>query len=198
MATPRKKNPQKGGRKTDYKPEYKDLVYNYSLLGLTDVKMAELFGVTEKTFNNWKKRHPEFLQSIKGGKEPADGEVVRSLNERAKGFEYMEAVPIKLKVVEYENGKRKRETERVEVTMVKRIVPPDTRAIQYWMNNRRRAQPPTEEAKPEEPAVWAERHEIDHTTGGDKLPATPMVYLPQDMSRDIVQAAEEPADVPDQ
>jgi hypothetical protein len=184
VATPRKKNPQKAGRKTLYKQEYDEQAYKYSLLSLTELQMSDLFGVTEKTFNNWKKNHPTFLQSIVKGKEPADAEVAHSLNERAKGYEYQEAVPIKVKHVEYENGKRKRETEKVEIVMVTRIVPPDTRAIQYWMNNRRRKrQAPTEGQEPDN--TWAERHEIDHTTKGDKMPAA-HIYLPTEMGEDEV------------
>lgn len=191
MATPRKKNPKRRGRKTDYKPEHKDQAYKYALLGLTDVEMSNLFGVTEKTFNNWKKRYPEFLQSINNGKEPADAEIAHSLNERAKGYSYIEHVPTKVKKVEYENGKRVREIEEVVVTPVERHVPPDTRAIQYWMNNRRRKRTLTEE--PTATPVWADRQEIDHTTDGEKLPAMPMVYLPQDLPREVVEEQAPPA-----
>ena len=181
--TKRKAHPQKGGRKTSYKPEFDDMAHKFALLGFTDLQMSRFFGVAEKTFIGWKKRYPTFRQSIVSGKEPADAAVAGTLHERATGYHYMEAVPIKVKEVKYENGKRVREWERVEVTMVERVVPPDTKAIQYWMNNRRRRKP-VEDA-PEEDSVWADRHEIDHTTKGEKLP-TPEVYLPADLPANII------------
>ncbi len=182
--TKRKANPQKAGRKTKYKPEFDDLGYKYALLSLTDVEMADLFGVPEKTFSNWKKKHPTFRQSINNGKHIADAEVASSLVERAKGYEFEEAVPIKVKEVKYENGKRVREWEKVEVTMVHRVVPPDTRAIQYWLNNRRRKRAEGVDGAAADNS-WADRHEVDHTTGGEKMPA-PQVYLPSDLPSNIV------------
>lgn len=69
------KNPEekkRPGRKTEFKEEYITLALNYSLLGATDKEMSDFFGVTEKTFNTWKKQYPEFLQSLKKGKLQAD------------------------------------------------------------------------------------------------------------------------------
>ena len=73
-------------RKTDYKPEYDQLAFNYSLLGATDVQMAKYFGVCDKTIDNWKRDHPSFLRSIKEAKEEADSQVVKSLYDRARGI----------------------------------------------------------------------------------------------------------------
>lgn len=190
MATPRKKHPKKAGRKTTYNPEFVDLAYGYGLLGLTELEMAKLFRTTEKTFIGWKNRYPEFLQAILNGKEPADAAVARSLSERARGYTYTEEVPTKVKEVKYKDGKRLSEIEHVIITKVERTVPPDTRAIQYWMNNRRRRKVPTIDpaVAAAEQSTWADRHEIDHTTGGDKMPA-PQVYLPADLPEDIMGVA---------
>jgi hypothetical protein len=117
--------------------------------------------------------------------------VADALAERASGYEYEEAVPIKVKEVKYENGKRVREWERVEITMVKRVIPPDPQAIKYFMNNRRRRK--TVDDKPEDGAVWAERHEIDHTTLGEKLPAA-QVYLPTDLTETEVAQSMAPTE----
>jgi hypothetical protein len=73
----------KVGRPTAYKPEYTVKAFGYALLGLTDVQMAEKFGVSESTFNLWKKKHPEFSESLKAGKEDADSKVVNALYEKA-------------------------------------------------------------------------------------------------------------------
>lgn len=184
--TKRKENPQKAGRKSNYNPEFVDLAYGYSLLGLTELEMVNLFKTTEPAFHRWKKKHPEFRKAIENGKEPADASVIRSLRERATGYTITKQVPIKVKEVKYnEHGKRLSEIEHVVVTTVEETVPPDTKSMQYWLNNRRRKRiAPAEGEKPD--TTWADRHEVDHTTGGDKLPA-PQVYLPTDLPDSIVK-----------
>ena len=67
------------GRPTEYRPEYAEDTRKLCLLGFTDAQLADFFDVSEATINNWKIAHPEFLESIKKGKEVADCEVVQSL-----------------------------------------------------------------------------------------------------------------------
>lgn len=74
------------GRKSAYKEEYNQLAENYALLGATDKEMADLFSVTERTLNQWKKNYPEFLQSLKKGKSIADANVASRLYNRAIGY----------------------------------------------------------------------------------------------------------------
>jgi hypothetical protein len=62
-------------------------------LGATDKDLARIFGVSDATIDNWKARHPDFLGSLKDGKEEADNRVERSLYTRAVGYSY-EAVKI--------------------------------------------------------------------------------------------------------
>src|SRR5690606_26154962 len=40
--------------------------------GFTDKEMSAFFSITEQTFNNYKKEHPEFFESLKRGKDIAD------------------------------------------------------------------------------------------------------------------------------
>jgi hypothetical protein len=127
----RKKN--RGGRPTDYKPEYADLAYKFSLLGSSDKQMASFFGVCEKTFNTWKQNHPKFLQSMQDGKEKADGEVADRLYQRAKGYFHPE---VELHVID---GK-------VHQTNLIKHYPPDTAAASLWLRNR---QPEKWRDKPE-------------------------------------------------
>src|SRR6185312_16954048 len=56
------------GRPTKYDARYAEEGRKLALLGATDAEMAEFWGVTEKTLNNWKGAHPGFLQSLKEGK----------------------------------------------------------------------------------------------------------------------------------
>jgi len=69
---------------------------------------------------------------------------------KGKGFEYEEAQAIKLKEVIYDKGKRVKETERVEIVRVDRVVPPDTMACKMWLTNRRKSN-------------WRDKHEIEHS-----------------------------------
>lgn len=126
-----------GGRPTAYRPEYAEQAFRLALLGATDQEVADFFGVAVRTVQTWKQRHPEFLHSLKKGKLDADASVADSLFQRALGYEWDEAQPIKLKTVLYENGKRVSETERVEIVTVRRVVPPDPTSMIFWLKNRR-------------------------------------------------------------
>jgi len=64
--------------------------FKLALLGATDEDMAEVMGVGMNTFNNWKRRHPEFLKEMNRGKRMANAEVAYSLYQRAKGFTIIE------------------------------------------------------------------------------------------------------------
>jgi hypothetical protein len=79
--------PSKGGRPTSYKPEYVEQAEKLARLGATDKEMADFFNVGEKTLNNWKLEHPEFLQSLKEGKLLSDAKVTESLYNKAIGYE---------------------------------------------------------------------------------------------------------------
>ena len=72
-----------GGQPTSYQSEYNEQARKLCLLGYTDKQLADFFGVCEATINNWKLAHPQFLESIKAGKETADCNVVQSLYHKA-------------------------------------------------------------------------------------------------------------------
>jgi len=88
----KKKAPVKkvNGRPTKYKKEYDERAKNYCLLGAVDTELADFFGITEKTLNNWKDDHPSFLQSLTEGKHDADAKVAASLYKRANGYSVTE------------------------------------------------------------------------------------------------------------
>lgn len=78
------------GAPTKYKEEYCEQARKLCLLGHTDKDLAKFFEVTEKTINNWKKEHPEFLQSIKKAKAMVDSDVAEKLYLRAIGYSHPE------------------------------------------------------------------------------------------------------------
>lgn len=148
----------KVGAPTKYRPEYDEQAYKLCLLGATDKELADFFDVNVDSINEWKKVHESFSVSIKAAKEIADAEVAKSLNDRARGYRYTKQQAVKVKEVIYENGKRVRETEHVEIVPTEEVVPPDTTAGIFWLKNRRKMN-------------WRDKQEVDHTTNGKDLPA---------------------------
>lgn len=118
---PVKANPV--GRPSSYRPEYADMARKFALLGASDVRMAELFDVSIATFDNWKKAYPEFLGSLKEGKEFADANIANSLYHRALGYEHPED---DIRAI---NGE-------IVITPTVKRYPPDTGAATLWLKNR--------------------------------------------------------------
>lgn len=128
----------KMGAPTKYKDEYTELAYNYCLLGATDENLADFFGVSESTINNWKAVQPDFVESIKRGKQQADAKVAQSLFHRATGYSHPET---KIATTE---GKI---TDSQEFD--KHYAPDPTAAI-FWLKNR-------------QPALWRDRQQTEHS-----------------------------------
>lgn len=93
--------------------------------GFTDKEMSEFLGVTEQTFNNWKKAHSNFFESLKDWKLEADNRVERSLYERATGYRHPEDKIFKPA------------GEEPTIVKTEKHYPPDTTACIYWLNNRK-------------------------------------------------------------
>ncbi len=113
------------GRDSLYDPSMNDMARKLALLGLTDREMAEFFGVTERTLNNWKNEHPAFFQSLNEGKTIADANVADSLYRRATG----EVVFIEKRV--------KNDDGHYEIIRLSQQVPADPGAAKLWLTNRR-------------------------------------------------------------
>ena len=75
------------GRKSEYREEYAEQALKLCLLGATDKEIAEFFSVSEQTLNSWKKKFPQFLESLKKGKAVADANVASRLYSRAIGYD---------------------------------------------------------------------------------------------------------------
>lgn len=107
----------KTGRPSKYDPKkHPDLAFWMAHAGLTNKQIAEEFGVTERTIDNWKRDHPEFFRSLKKGKETPDDQVEAALLRRAKGFTYTEESP---------QG------------VVKKVALPNPASMIFWLKNRR-------------------------------------------------------------
>jgi hypothetical protein len=106
-------------------------------MGATIAELAEEFGVTGRTINNWKIRHKAFHRACRLAARPADDRVERGLYERAVGYTF-EAVEIHVVA-----GKLRR-------VKVLKHVPPDVTAQAKWLHNRR-------------PGKWREKQSIEHS-----------------------------------
>src|SRR5216683_2182387 len=76
---------QRPGQPTRYEPAFCPRARRLALLGLTDTEIADLFGISPDTLYEWRRRHPEFSDSLDAGKIEADAEVAESLYHRARG-----------------------------------------------------------------------------------------------------------------
>ena len=92
--------------------------------GLTDKEIAKLFGVTEQTLNNWKRKFPMFFVSLKAGKAQADDKVEAALYQRAVGYSAPD--------VHISNHQGS-----VTMTPIIKHYPPDTTAQIFWLKNRK-------------------------------------------------------------
>ena len=114
--TPKKKN----GRPSKFSKIDLKQVERLGGLGMIDMEIAYILGVSEKTLNTYKKKHSKFLQSLKKGKAAADIKVLESLYDRATGHHIEESVMI--------DGKKE---------TIKKYFPADTTAMIFWIKNRR-------------------------------------------------------------
>jgi hypothetical protein len=115
------------GQPTTYKPEYAEQATKLALLGATDMEIADFFDVTVRTIANWKNVHEEFFHALKVGKETADAKVIRSLFQRATGFEH-DAVKVSFD----KEG-------NPQYAPFREFVVPDTTACIFWLKNRDKA-----------------------------------------------------------
>jgi len=154
-----------------YNPQYHDAwAWSLAMKGATDQEIADAFGVSRQTIMRWSKTVDKegkevltsFGEALQTGKEAADAQVERKLFERCLGYEYEEAKQI----LDHDNQGRP-SLKKTEVT--KKTVPPDTMAIMYWLNNRKR-----------KTGEWSQRQDI--TLGLDESAKT--------LSDEIIEAYE--------
>src|SRR5216683_8215382 len=112
------------GRPSLYKPEFAEQAFELCLAGATNQDLADTFDVGHSTIDNWLQKHPEFAQSVKRGRDLADGRVAHGLYSRAIGYTY-ETTRVVL---------HRGEPISVPHTAHK---PPDIHAGIFWLRNRR-------------------------------------------------------------
>lgn len=138
-----------------------DWAWSLAAMGATNEEIADAMGISKRTILRWAKDHESFGKALSEGKGVSDAKVIRSLYQRATGYEYTE----EKKIVEMDPKDGSVKPIRVETT--KKHVPPDVAAQCFWLKNRQRDR-------------WQDRPEqiIDQTEEDDVV-----IYLP-DNGRD--------------
>lgn len=110
------------------------LIEGWARDGMTDEQIFGKIGISKQTFYDWKKRFPDFSDSLKKGKELVDRMVENALLKSALGFEYEEDVA----------------TPKGDVVTVRKYERPNTTAQIFWLKNRK-------------PNEWRDKQQIEHS-----------------------------------
>ncbi|MDB5712343.1 MAG: transposase [Sphingomonas bacterium] len=109
------------GRPSPYKPEFARIAQRLCRNGATDIEVADILGISVRTFYRWCLLHDEFTAAVRVGKDAADDRVERALYQRAVGYDYVAE-----KIVTTRGGG----PVAVPYTM---HVPADVRAALHWL-----------------------------------------------------------------
>ena len=118
--------------KPKYNPDYHDdWAWSMAAMGATNEEIAAAIGVSKRTIIRWSQDHESFGKALAEGKGVSDAKVVRSLYQRATGYEETE----ERKIIEYGlDG----EVKPIRVETYKKHVPADVGAMCFWLKNRQR------------------------------------------------------------
>lgn len=114
------------------------LVEAWARDGLTQQQIADNLGINIDTLIEYKKKHIEFFEALKKGKEVVDIEVENALFKKAMGYSVPVRKAFKLKETLYEDGKKIKETEKIEYAEEEMHIPADTTAQIFWLKNRKK------------------------------------------------------------
>lgn len=112
------------------------LIEGWARDGLTEEQIAKNMGISLKTLYNWKTSKLPILQALKKGKEVVDFEVENALLKKSLGYNALVKKAFKIKDITYENGRKVKETERIEYAEEEIHIPADTTAQIFWLKNR--------------------------------------------------------------
>lgn len=128
-------------------PYHDNWAWSLAAMGATNEEIALAMGVSERTIMRWAKEHESFGKALGEGKGVSDAKVIRSLYERATGYEYEE----EKKIIEYDKDGN---VKPIKIEKTKKQVPPDVGAQCFWLKNRQRDK-------------WQDRPEVIPDTGAD-------------------------------
>lgn len=103
--------------------------------GQTEKQCAKNLGIAYSTWNKYKYEKPEFVEMIADFRKPAIEEIESAMFKAACGFERKTRKAVKVRSIEYENGKKKFETEEIVYYDDIEYFKPDTTAGIFLMTN---------------------------------------------------------------
>lgn len=106
------------------RPDIYDQVRNYTMLGATELELAEFFGVDNDTWLFWVFHSAPLRNALEEGGIAADAKVAAAMYRRAVGYDYKRQ---RLVVSKAGEGK---------VVELDTHVPADVRAGEFWLTNR--------------------------------------------------------------
>jgi len=113
------------GRPSPYKPDFARIAERLCRNGATDIEVADILGISVRTFYRWCLLHDEFTAAVRVGKDAADDRVERALYQRAVGYDHVAE-----KIVTPKGGGP------VAVPYMMHV-PADVRAAMHWLAIRR-------------------------------------------------------------
>ncbi len=140
-----------------------DWAWSMAIMGATNEDIANAMGISKRTVIRWAKDHESFGKALIEGKNIANSKVIRSLYQRATGYDYSE----EKRIVEYDkDGNMK----PIKVEQIKKHIPPDVAAQCFWLKNRERKD-------------WQDRPQYIPSEGDNDTEVT--IYLPNNGRDDI-------------
>ena len=151
------------------------MAFKFCLLGCDDKRLAELLEIGLPTMEYWKTVYPDFLLSIREGRDIANANVAKSMFNRACGFDHIEYEYETIFIKDPHNNKKYLLDEDgfpiKELALTKKKIkhtPGDVAAAKFFLWNRTKSLPKDQQ--------WNDKQEIDVTSGGEKIAS--VVVLP--------------------
>lgn len=136
------------GRPTKFSDEMVEKTRKLSLIGATDLEIADILGIDIATLYRWRNTHSNFCDALKTGKEQSDERVKRRLYDRALGYTTTEQNIVKIRD---ESGQ-----EQIKIVTIEKHYPPDPTSMIFWLKNR-------------QPNEWRDKQSTEHL-GADGQP----------------------------
>lgn len=129
---------EKVGRKNAYyskiKPRFAE-IKEWVIDGDTERMIAKKLNIAYSTFNKYKKQKKEFTELLKDSRKNCVVSLEETSYDVAKGFIKTTKKAMKLKEVVYENGKRVKETEKIEYYEEETYYPPNVSILKFLLIN---------------------------------------------------------------
>lgn len=168
--TKRKENPKRTGRPAGYNAKYHPKQARaMAFHGLTNPKIADVFGITRETIGAWIEKYPEFSDALHKGRNDDILALSKSLAKKAHGYKVKETkrviapahqrtdlVPDLDKPGHFKAVVTDVPDTVIEVVEITKTAAPDPAALRFLLTNRA-------------PNEWREAAHIDHTTNGKDI-----------------------------